>query len=777
MKNYLINTKTKSKKIFIGFVVALMLGTVALPLLNPGRDSLEALSGSDFKAGRIIDDAIFFNDSTMTISQIQQFLNSKVPVCDTNGQVMYNSTQTRAQWAQANGRPLPPYICLKDFSQNVPSVTNSGSNLCTGNISGGSKSAARIIYEVGKACGINPQVLLVMLQKEMSLITDTWPWPRQYEIAMGYGCPDSGPNYSANCSSTYYGFFNQVYQAAQAYRRYEANPTWYNYRPDRNNYIQYHPNPACGGTNVFIENQATANLYIYTPYQPNSAALNNLYGTGNSCSAYGNRNFWRLFNDWFGSTFAGTIYFGGIKFETNKELYTDRKTVISFRFRNASRETIDVGRLKIEAISPSGVQVNFPSESNIKVGPWDYYEYKQAGTFDEEGVWSIYISRNYNGQWIRPIFNDFNYDYDPRLELKFQKRPTITQSLRLTASSNEFRARNDITATFDVKNHSSLPIDIGRLKAQAHHSNGTQYDFESTVNNLTLQPGETYTYSSTRTLPRTGSYTIFINNIKDGKWSQSYPENENGSIVRKRTFKLREPATITQSLRLTASSNEFRARNDITATFDVKNHSSLPIDIGRLKAQAHHSNGTQYDFESTVNNLTLQPGETYTYSSTRTLPRTGSYTIFINNIKDGKWSQSYPENENGSIVRKRTFKLREPATITQSLRLTANSNEFRARNDITATFDVKNHSSLPIDIGRLKAQAHHSNGTQYDFESTVNNLTLQPGETYTYSSTRTLPRTGSYTIFINNIKDGKWSQSYPENENGSIVRKRTFKLL
>jgi hypothetical protein len=53
---------------------------------------------------------------------------------------------------------------------------------------------------------------------------------------------------------------------------------------------------------LFIENSATAALYNYTPYQPNQAALNNLYGTGDGCSAYGNRNFWRIFNDWFGSS-------------------------------------------------------------------------------------------------------------------------------------------------------------------------------------------------------------------------------------------------------------------------------------------------------------------------------------------------------------------------------------------------------------------------------------------------------------------------------------------
>ena len=59
---------------------------------------------------------------------------------------------------------------------------------------------------------------------------------------------------------------------------------------------------------MYIQNQATANLYIYTPYQPNAAALNNLFGSGDGCSAYGNRNFWRLFSDWFGSTFADDTF-------------------------------------------------------------------------------------------------------------------------------------------------------------------------------------------------------------------------------------------------------------------------------------------------------------------------------------------------------------------------------------------------------------------------------------------------------------------------------------
>jgi hypothetical protein len=66
------------------------------------------------------------------------------------------------------------------------------------------------------------------------------------------------------------------------------------------NQIRYDTEVACGSSPVLIRNLATAGLYNYTPYQPNAAALANLYGTGDSCSAYGNRNTWRIWTDWFG---------------------------------------------------------------------------------------------------------------------------------------------------------------------------------------------------------------------------------------------------------------------------------------------------------------------------------------------------------------------------------------------------------------------------------------------------------------------------------------------
>jgi hypothetical protein len=119
-----------------------------------------------------------------------------------------------------------------------------------------------------------------------------------YTRAMGYGCPD---NAGGLCDSTYNGLFNQLYMAARQFQRYTAGVSG-GYRAGIANNIQYNPDPDCGSTRVVIENQATANLYNYTPYQPNAAALAAGYGTGDGCSAYGNRNFWLHFTDWFGST-------------------------------------------------------------------------------------------------------------------------------------------------------------------------------------------------------------------------------------------------------------------------------------------------------------------------------------------------------------------------------------------------------------------------------------------------------------------------------------------
>ncbi len=185
--------------------------------------------------------------------------------------------------------------CLKDVRQDTTSRTPD--DRCAGGYAGAaSESAATIIAKVAQACGVSPRVILVTLQKEQGLVTTKKPTQDMYRKAMGYGCPDTAP-----CDAQYFWFQNQVYRAAWQFRSYALTPTRWTHRAGMVNNIRFHPNAACGTSPVTIRNQATAGLYNYTPYQPNAAALAAGYGTGDSCSSYGNRNFVSYWTDWFGS--------------------------------------------------------------------------------------------------------------------------------------------------------------------------------------------------------------------------------------------------------------------------------------------------------------------------------------------------------------------------------------------------------------------------------------------------------------------------------------------
>lgn len=241
-------------------------------VLTASQQDAQAADASNFRPGYLISDENFYDSAAMSVSQIQDFLNKRGSSCTGN--------------------------CLKD--KRVDTVSKAANRYCGAYQGARGESAAQIISKVGKACGISPKVLLVMLEKETSLVTMDNPGEWRYERAMGYYCPDD-PSRPGWCNPEYAGLYNQLYRAAWQFNQYAANRGDYAYVAGRNNSILYNPDRSCGASNVYIENQATASLYIYTPYQPNQAALSNLYGTGNGCSSYGNRNFWRLYTDWFGS--------------------------------------------------------------------------------------------------------------------------------------------------------------------------------------------------------------------------------------------------------------------------------------------------------------------------------------------------------------------------------------------------------------------------------------------------------------------------------------------
>lgn len=192
-------------------------------------------------------------------------------------------------------------------------------------------SAGEIIAAVAKSCRINPQVLLVTLQKEQGLITASSNrlTPVKYQIAMGFACPDHG-----KCDERFLGFGEQLYYAAKQFQRYRLDPGLYNYRAGRVAAISLGPDEQCPKQELTPKNWATAALYNYTPYVGQTPPEeNSSSNSGNStakesnskeanlnsaqtetttqpeskapslptvCNQRGNFNFWGFYKAWFG---------------------------------------------------------------------------------------------------------------------------------------------------------------------------------------------------------------------------------------------------------------------------------------------------------------------------------------------------------------------------------------------------------------------------------------------------------------------------------------------
>src|SRR5690606_12102765 len=235
----------------------------------------------------------------------------------------------------------------------------------------------QIIKQSADTYKISPKVLLVKLKAEsLNLTSDEWPWPSQFNWAMGYGCPDLEPGQPVVCDPNYKSFYQQVKWAARGLRNYVTYADSFRYKAAQNNTIQYNPDTRCTSSSVYIENHATAGLYNYTPYQPNPATINwklgsgasvspNYIGAGNpvspgylGCGAYGNINFLIYYNEWFGST--RTSYDAEIQTIT---LYTDpERSIVLSKTGGAYQlhpEQRIYGEIKIKNLGSKTLQKSF----------------------------------------------------------------------------------------------------------------------------------------------------------------------------------------------------------------------------------------------------------------------------------------------------------------------------------------------------------------------------------------------------------------------------------
>ena len=736
-------------------------------------DITSAANKADWRYENIIDDSIFTDANSMSLQQIQDFLDRSVGECDiwgTGRAIEYNSSLTRAQYAASRGWAGPPYTCINKYYEVpkyspgdwVPATNYSNPT----SIPAGAQSAAWIIKDAATRYNISPKVLLVKIATESAgpLTSDKWPLFSQYRYAMGAQCPDSGPNGSANCNSNYAGFSIQMYEAAALMRSYLNNmdQDWWAYKRvgtgkiradgSNSNWIGWNVAPRnCGGTVINIQTKATAALYTYTPYQPNQAALDNMYGTGDYCSAYGNRNFWRVFTDWFGSSRGRDLIVQNVFVDQSLQITPEssdagnQNYTATFRLRNNSNATIDLGYMFVSVRDADNNNLDFPVR-NIILQPNSTYTYTASRTFPLVGKLKAYIGGNINQVgWTNTtpystsddIIRERTIYSGTSVMNAINDNVRLEQSLRVTPTTST-DPNQVYTATFTVKNNSNTRINLGFMFAAVRDSNGNNYDFPS--RSITLEPNASYTYSASRTFPQLGKLSVYIGGkFTQLGWDYATPKSANDSIVRTRSIIPKTDVTLLNpGISVTkVSGSEYRA----TATF--KNNSNTTQNVGWFLVSARTPSGANVDFPT--QNIILAPGQTATYSQTRSfdLSELGRFTFYTNlddPLNGYGWTTTYPGSEQASTVRTTSF-LNGPNVVqtkpvqTQTL----------ADGSIRATVEYTNYGTQSEYLGWVILSTRLS-GSSANYDFTPQEITLRAGEARTLTYTSRFIKGGAYTI-------------------------------
>ena len=233
--------------------------------------------GMEWDAGNIISDQVFYNSQALPDEAAVQAALDDVGGSCTEPTCLRLATYATFPATSAWCRPYP-----------VPA-------------NGNPERYAVILLKLAQVCGLNPQVAIVIVQKESQGLTRSSP----PAALTGFGCPDTGPGGSANCQGSA-GVWEQTLGLFTSFAKLHQDAKYVNYPEGKTSDILWNvKETGCGSAPVLVANRATATLYTYTPYQPNAAALASYPGTGDACSAYGNRNFFRMFQQYFGATGGG----------------------------------------------------------------------------------------------------------------------------------------------------------------------------------------------------------------------------------------------------------------------------------------------------------------------------------------------------------------------------------------------------------------------------------------------------------------------------------------
>jgi nitrogen fixation protein FixH len=335
--------------------------------------------------------------------------------------------------------------------------------------------------------------------------------------------------------------------------------------------------------------------------------------------------------------------------------------------------------------------------------------------------------------------------------------------------------------SFTIKNLTKSNFTFKYLGVAIRGPSGENLD-PGWASNVTLSPGATYEYKTSRTLTAEGAYQIYISSYadQDSDWRTCYPGEGQPGCLDPITAQI--PVQITATPVIKKASNGqvidyLRPGQAFTISYTIKNASeSYSVNPGLIMIAGRTMSGVSRDLHMS-NPGTLSPGQSYTYTDGNTYndPLGTNYRFYVSSTKDnGKTFEEVKlQPADSSAKQEIQTSIRPMVSISQGI-TTNDSLVVGAKNNIS--FKITNYGDTPVNLGRVGVTVRGPNGENKDPKwELVDNLS---GE-YTYSASFTPMAAGKWTIsYTSSSADySKWDANTPLSDTSTIKRSVTVNAI
>jgi surface antigen len=435
---------------------------------------------------------------------------------------------------------------------------------------------------------------------------------------------------------------------------------------------------------------------------------------------------------------------------------------VEFRFtvRNDGGQALRVDELAAggrRGTDWNGEWADAPHSGGFSLQPGQTFDYRMSRTFDTPGGYFAEPVVKINGQWggiggaNRVWFTVSSGPQPGRLQ--------VVRALALSMTTP--RAGEGVRAQFAVRNVGGRALTIEQLAAGARRGtdwNGEWADFPS-VFNISLQPGQEYTYDQARSFQQGGGYFAEPVVKLNGQWGGIGGANRVGFAVQTGP----EPGRLQVVRALAVSSTNPRLGEWVWAEFTVRNVGGQAMTIEQLVAGSRLGSdwgGEWADFASAFG-ITLQPGQEYAYRQGRRYTKPGGYFAEPVVKLGGRWGGIGGANRIGVSVQTTP----EPGCLVVTRGPNLSTTTPRVGETVQARFGVRNECAVAVHLEELTSGGRRGtdwSGVWADFPH-VYGLTLQPGQEYAYDQRRGFDTAGPYFTEVAVKIAGGWGgvPNYP----------------